>query len=60
MARYFIRDNRGSNPNMLPHEAFSAVQVVNYKGRERNAVTVCCYTRDEAEKQIEIWRREAK
>jgi len=50
---FLVRDNRGTKPDLMPHEAFSAVE--QYQGRD--IVIVHCYSEDEAARTVEQWRR---
>lgn len=52
--KYAVVDNRGKKRDMLPHEAFSAVQMVD--GHE--IVVEHCYTENEAIQVTEKWKRQ--
>jgi|TARA_R100000479_G_scaffold104635_1_gene52261 hypothetical protein len=49
---FLVRDNRGTKPDLMPHEAFSAVE--QYQGRD--IVVEHCYTEEEALRTIGRWR----
>lgn len=49
--RYAVIDNRGKKRDMLPHEAFSAVQTVD----GLDVLSVHCYSREHAENIVKEW-----
>ena len=49
---FLVRDNRGTKPDLMPSEAFSAVE--HFEGRD--IVVEHCYSEEEALKIIVRWR----